>query len=409
MIQITDKSLCCGCAACVQRCPKQCLTLHEDHEGFLYPKVDTDTCIDCGLCEKVCPILNEGNKKKPLKVYAAINKNEKIRLESSSGGVFTLLAERTIEEGGVVFGARFDENWQVCLDYTEIIEGISAFRGSKYVQARTENTYRQAEKFLKEGRKVLFTGTPCQIAGLKKFLRKEYDNLLAVDFVCHGVPSPKVWARYLKELLVSKGEKNTVSFSPNQIIVSERNIPIVGISFRDKTLGWKKFSFVLRQNLTKVTAAGGGNSVSFFDMHQNNTFMRLFLSDIILRPSCYDCHCKEGKSGADITIADFWGIGNVSPEMDDDKGTSLVLIQTPKGKHVFSLLDILKKEQTYEEANQFNQGLKSICKPHPKREIFWEKYEVCKNLNELCNFVLKVSFLTRLNRKIRHIISRILK
>ena len=221
MIDIIDKTLCCGCAACVQRCPKQCITLHEDHEGFLYPKVDTETCIDCGLCEKVCPILNEGNKREPLKVYAAINKDEKIRLESSSGGIFTMLAEQTIGEGGVVFGARFDENWQVRLDYTETIEGIAAFRGSKYVQARTENIYQQAEKFLKEGRKVLFTGTPCQIAGLKKFLRKEYANLLAVDFVCHGVPSPKVWAKYLQELLASKGDKNTVSFSPNPSFVSE--------------------------------------------------------------------------------------------------------------------------------------------------------------------------------------------
>ena len=409
MIQITDKSLCCGCAACVQRCPKQCITLHEDHEGFLYPKVDADTCIDCGLCEKVCPIINEGTSHLPLNVYAAINKNEKIRLESSSGGVFTLLAEQTIEEGGVVFGARFDENWQVKLDYTETIEGITAFRGSKYVQARTENTYKEAELFLKTGRKVLFTGTPCQIAGLKKFLRKEYDNLLAVDFVCHGVPNPKVWAKYLQELLASKGEKNTVSFSPNRTNVFERYAPISGISFRDKTLGWKKYSFVLRQNLTKVTTDGEENSVSFSDMHRNNTFMRLFLSDIILRPSCSDCHCKEGKSGADITIADFWGIGNVSPEMDDDKGTSLILVQTEKGKQVFSQIDIVRKEQTYEDASYCNQGLKSHCKPHPKRELFWEKFENCKSLNELCNFVLKVPFATKVKRKIKYFISQMIK
>lgn len=286
MIQITDKSLCCGCAACVQRCPKQCITLHEDHEGFLYPKVDTEACIDCTLCEKVCPILNEGNKRKPLKVYAAINKDEKIRLESSSGGIFTLLAEQTIGEGGVVFGARFDENWQVRLDYTETIGGIAAFRGSKYVQSRTENTYQQTESFLKEGRKVLFTGTPCQIAGLKKFLRKEYDNLLAVDFVCHGVPSPKVWRRYLQKLLASKGEKNTVSFSPNPSSFSEGYAPIAGISFRNKALGWKKYSFVLRRNLTEATAEGEANSVSFSAIHKENIFMRLFLSDVILRPSC---------------------------------------------------------------------------------------------------------------------------
>lgn len=401
MIQIIDKSLCCGCSACVQRCPKQCITLHEDHEGFLYPKVDTYTCIDCGLCEKVCPILNEGIPHLPLKVYAAINKDEKIRLESSSGGIFTLLAEKTINEGGVVFGARFDENWQVCLDYTEAIEGIAAFRGSKYVQARTENTYQQVERFLKEGRKVLFTGTPCQIAGLKKFLRKEYDNLLAVDFVCHGVPSPKVWRKYLQELLASKGEKNTVSFSSNPSSVSEGYAQIAGISFRNKALGWKKYSFVLRQNLTKATADGEGNSVSFSDIHKENIFMRAFLSDMISRPSCYQCHCKEGKSGADITIADFWGIGNISPEMDDDKGTSLIILQTERGEQVFSALDIVKKEQTYEEAESSNPGLKSFCRPHPKREKFFLNLGK-NNLNNLINRILRKPYFVRVKSYIKH-------
>lgn len=408
MINIVDKKLCCGCAACVQRCPKQCITLHEDHEGFLYPKVDADACIDCGLCKKVCPILNEGNKRKPLKVYAAINKDEKIRLESSSGGVFTLLAEQTIEEGGIVFGARFDENWQVCLDYTETIEGIAAFRRSKYVQARTENTYQQAERFLKEGRTVLFTGTPCQIAGLKKYLRKEYDNLLAVDFVCHGVPSPKVWKRYLQELLASKGEKNTVSFSPNPSSVSKGYALIAGISFRNKSLGWKKYSFVLRQNLTKAIAEGEENSVSFSDMHRDNTFMCLFLSDVILRPSCYDCHCKEGKSGADITIADFWGIGSISPEMDDDKGTSLIILQTEKGKQFFSVLDIVKKEQTYEEASRSNQGLKSVCKPHPKRKKFFAEMDNVEDLTRFSKVILRISFLKRIKRQIKRFIHLLL-
>lgn len=409
MIQITDKSLCCGCAACVQRCPKQCITLHEDHEGFLYPKADADACIDCGLCEKVCPILNEGNKRKPLKVYAAINKDEKIRLESSSGGIFTLLAEQTIEEGGIVFGARFDENWQVCLDYTETIEGIAAFRGSKYVQARTENTYQQTEKFLKEGRKVLFSGTPCQIAGLKKFLRKEYDNLLAVDFVCHGVPSPKVWRKYLQELLASKGEKNTVSFSPNPSSVSEGYAPIAGISFRNKALGWGKYSFVLRRNLTKATAEGEKNSVSFSDMHRENTFMRLFLSDVILRPSCYHCHCKEGKSEADITIADFWGIGSISPKMDDDKGTSLIILQTEKGEQTFSKLDVVKKEQTYEEASRCNQGLKSVCKPHPKREKFFTGQDNAKNWEQFCNGILRKPLHVHLKSRLKGIVKSIVR
>lgn len=192
MIEIKDKKDCCGCSACVQKCPKQCISLKEDNEGFLYPEVDKSMCINCGLCEKVCPVLHQGESRKPLKVYAAKNQDEEIRRQSSSGGIFTLLAEKTIQDGGVVFGARFDEHWEVKHDYTETIEGLAAFRGSKYVQSRMEDNYRKAEMFLKQGRKVLFSGTPCQVAGLKRFLRKYYGNLLTIDMVCHGVPSPLV-------------------------------------------------------------------------------------------------------------------------------------------------------------------------------------------------------------------------
>ena len=409
MIQIVDKKLCCGCAACVQRCPKQCITLYEDYEGFLYPQVDLEICIDCGICEKVCPISKECNPHLPIKVYAAMHKDENVRLKSSSGGIFTLLAEKIINEGGVVFGARFDDTWQVCLDYAETSESISAFRGSKYVQARTENTYIQAEKFLKSGRKVLFTGSPCQIAGLKKYLSKEYDNLLAVDFVCHGVPSPKIWNRYLQEILTYKGQKNAITFSSNLSSFLEGYAPITEINFRNKALGWKKFSLVLRQEFIEEADDDKKKTFTFSNVHNENTYMRLFLSDVILRPSCYECHCKEGKSGADLTIADFWGIGNISPEMDDDRGTSLVLIQSERGKDVFLSLDMIKKEQTYEEASRTNQGLKSICKPHPKRDLFWKKIESCKGLDELCNLVLKKTFWMRVSRKIKNTIRPLIK
>ena len=235
MIDIKDKKDCCGCSACVQKCPKQCISLKEDCEGFLYPIVDKDICIDCGLCEKVCPILYQGEERKPLKVFAAKNHDEEIRKQSSSGGIFTLLAEKIINEGGVVFGAKFDENWDVKHDYTETIEGLAAFRGSKYVQSRIEDNYRKAETFLKQGRKVLFSGTPCQIAGLKRFFRKEYENLLTVDFICHGVPSPGVWRRYLQETVARMCDKNRVSTDP----ISIKNARVESISFRDKSHGWK--------------------------------------------------------------------------------------------------------------------------------------------------------------------------
>ena len=199
MFQLTDKQDCCGCHACASVCARHSITMQEDNEGFLYPVVDASTCIDCGLCEKVCPVINQDEPRKPLKVYAAKNRNEEIRRQSSSGGIFTPLAESVIREGGVAFGAKFDKDWNVVHAWTDTIEGIADFRGSKYVQSIIGDTYREAREFLKQGRKVLFSGTPCQIAGLRKFLRKEYENLLTVDVVCHGVPSPLVWREYLKE------------------------------------------------------------------------------------------------------------------------------------------------------------------------------------------------------------------
>lgn len=200
MIHITDKKNCCGCSACVQRCPKQCIRLEEDTEGFLYPQVDEETCIKCGLCEKVCPILNQADKLSVLEVLAVKNPNDEERMNSSSGGVFLPLAKEVINQGGVVFGAVYDESWEVHHVYAEKIEDVYPMMGSKYLQSKIENSFKDAEHFLKQGREVLFVGSPCQIAGLRTYLRnKEYPNLLAVDFLCHGVPSPGVWRRYLAE------------------------------------------------------------------------------------------------------------------------------------------------------------------------------------------------------------------
>ena len=177
MIDIIDKKDCVGCNACVQRCPKQCITMHEDEQGFLYPKVDLSLCIHCDLCEKVCPIINQAQPREPLETFAAKNPDDKVRMTSSSGGIFFALAKNIIEEGGVVFGAKFNENWEVVHDYAETLEGVKAFQGSKYVQSRIGDTFRQAEEFLKAGRKVMFTGTPCQIAALGLFLRKDFGLL----------------------------------------------------------------------------------------------------------------------------------------------------------------------------------------------------------------------------------------
>ena len=373
MIRIIDEKDCVGCNACMQICPKSCIEMVEDFEGFLYPRVEPDLCIDCSLCENVCPVIHQNPipLEKP-QCYAAKNKNEEIRMQSSSGGVFTLLAELIIEQGGVVFGARFDDNWEVVHDYTEGKAGLAAFRGSKYVQSRIEDNFLKIRHFLKADRKVLFSGTPCQISGLKRFLRKEYDNLLCVDFVCHGVPSPKVWRLYRKENL-DKVAKNSVLATSKPIYED--------IQFRNKTQGWKKFSF--EATIRKADK----NTVLMREPLTENIYMRGFLRDLYLRPSCYDCPAKKHKSGADLTIADFWGIQNHYPAFDDDKGVSLVMVLTDKGNEVYSSI---KDEQyllevDYKIALQGNPSIEKAVAINPKKETFFRKLSVnsCSGLIKL--------------------------
>lgn len=387
MIQITNKIDCCGCSACAMKCPKHCITMQADNEGFLYPVVNEADCIDCGLCEKVCHELHPYEERKPQNVYAAINKDEEIRLKSSSGGIFYLLAEKTITEGGVVFGARFDDQWQVVIDYADTLEGIKPFMGSKYLQARTATAFKDAEAFLKQGRKVLFSGSPCQIAGLHHYLRKEYDNLTTVDFVCHGVPSPKVWQRYLDEVVTS-GKR-----------------AINDVKFRNKSNGWKKFNFVLSYNQEEKI-------YSLCSWHQQNHFMRAFLSDMILRPSCHECRAKQGLSHSDVTIADFWGINIEMPEMDDDKGTGLVLVNTEKGRQALDWSQVTKKESSIEVASKYNGGLSSITKPHPKRAEFFAALDASPSVIDLIDKSLRPSFKSRIRmslRRYKQLIKRVLK
>lgn len=345
MINITDKHNCCGCAACVQVCLKQCISFKEDEEGFCYPFVTNDLCINCGLCEKVCPMLNQSEPRKPLKVFAAINPNEEIRMESSSGGIFTMLAEAIITEGGVVFGARFDRNWEVIHDYTETKEGLAAFRGSKYVQSRIGKSYKQVCEFLTEGRKVLFSGTPCQIAGLKTFLHKEYNNLLSVDVVCHGVPSPLVWRKYL----------NTIN--PN-------DEKITYVNLRDKSRGWSKYSYLIKTT----------NSTIFDDYAANSDYLTCFVSNLALRKSCYSCPAKKGSSNSDVTLADCWGIEDFNPSLNDNKGISAVTANTLKGMSILSDFDIQYTVVQYQ--NFVTNNLSYIdSSTEPKyRTLFWRLY-----------------------------------
>ena len=342
MIRIDRPTDCCGCEACAQRCPKQCIAMHADAEGFLYPRIDTAACIDCGLCEQVCPVLRPAAPRTPTAVYAAKNPDERIRMESSSGGVFTLLAERTIRAGGVVFGARFDEAWEVVHDSTETIEGLAAFRGSKYVQSRIGTSFARAEEFLKQGRQVLFTGTPCQIAGLNRFLRRSYDNLLTVDVVCHGVPSPLVWRRYLDE--IGGGG-------------------ISRISMRDKSTGWADYSIRIDANERNAICEPAAR----------NVYMRGFLADLSLRPICHVCPPKSGRSGSDLTLGDFWGIADCAPEIADDKGITLLMVNTPRSAPFVEAAPLDLHLRTYAQAIARNPAIRASARRPKKRPLFWKE------------------------------------
>ena len=270
MIEIKDKHKCCGCEACIQTCPKQCISLIQDKEGFLYPKVNIVDCVDCGLCEKVCPEINTNGHTQPKQIWAAQNNDEKIRRDSSSGGIITKLAEKIIEDGGVVFGVVMNNKFEAVHTYAETGEELVAFRGSKYIQSRIGNCFKQTKVYLKEGRKVLFIGTPCQISGLMHFLGKDYMNLYTIDFICHGVPSPGIFKWYLQseinKFVTQEAAKNTVSFSqqihsiPKGDIQLPEEWKIMDIRFRDKKEGWKKYSFVIL--LAKASIDGKNNSVS---------------------------------------------------------------------------------------------------------------------------------------------------
>ena len=413
MLQLTDKQDCCGCHACASVCARQCIAMQEDNEGFLYPVVDEATCTDCGLCEKVCPVINQDEPRKPLMVYAAKNRNEEVRRLSSSGGIFTPLAEAVIRDGGVVFGAKFNNDWNVVHAWTDTIEGIADFRGSKYVQSTIGNTYREAREFLKHGRKVLFSGTPCQIAGLRKFLRKEYDNLLTVDVVCHGVPSPLVWRKYLEETRENlraerDAGKNTVSSSLMEMPV------ITGISFRDKTHGWKKYGFRLRYAAFK--AAGNSVSASANDSERtllqpfpDNVFMKGFLKNLYLRPSCYACASRSGKSGSDISIADFWGVQNYYPEFDDDKGIGLVLVNTDKGRKAYEQVNADSMESTYEQGLNHNPYLEHSVARTKHIATFWTEFEA-RGMAVVQEIEVRMlpSIPSRLINRVKHVVRRIL-
>lgn len=350
-------------------------------------------------------MINRTDEHKPLNVYAAKNKDGKIRYSSSSGGIFTELAYMTIDKGGVVFGASFNEYWEVAHTYSETREGIAAFRGSKYVQSIIGETYKQAEIFLKQGREVLFSGTPCQIAGLKRYLRKEYDNLVTIDLICHGAPSPGVLRWYIAEEITKASVKKGI-FTFESIpqvpkpgtLAQQAGYNIEEISFRDKRRGWKKYSFTLRLN------SANGKKVCISHLLDRDCYLRGFFKDLYLRPSCHECPSKAGKSGSDITLADFWGYFLIDKGYDDDKGISAVVINSEKGKNIFQSIDADKREAPYEFLCKDNPSINIVAKYNKKRELFYNSEEESFNrrIISLCGnnrrIIIKNNILHFLNK-----------
>ncbi len=353
MIKILEKVDCCGCAACSNICPKCCITMTSDEEGFLYPSVDEALCIDCGLCEKVCPELNPVEEKVSKQIaFLVQHKNEQIRKESTSGGAFTAIAEYVLNNGGVVFGVAYDNTFKVIHKYVESVDDLRLFRNSKYVQSEIGNTFKQAKEFLIQDRLVCFSGTPCQIEGLKNYLRKDFDNLITIDFVCRAVPSPLLLEKYLKM------QKRTL------------NVEFTNVAFRDKYYGYKY------SNLSIYTK---NNNVSYHRGVETDPYLRSFFSNICDRPSCYDCSFKKRYRNSDLTLWDCFAVDVFDKKMDDDKGTTRILTHTEKANAILANISekVLIKEIDVEDAVRGVREMVESVPVNARRKQFFE------DLNEM--------------------------
>ncbi len=407
MINIVDKSQCCGCSACEQKCPKSCIKMKEDNEGFLYPYVDKTKCVDCHLCEKVCPVLNQAQKRNPSQVYAAYNNNEEIQTKSSSGGVFSALANYVFEHDGVVFGAAFDHRWDVHHIWIESKDDLFRLQSSKYVQSRIGTAYKEAERFLKSGRLVLFSGTFCQISGLKRFLKKDYQNLISVDVICHGTPSPGVWRGYLDSLLCSRKFQG--------FFQSDNKSSISSISFREKLYGWRNYSIVIYGSTITDSSLNQKQDtkekILFSELATKNVYLRGFMHNIILRPSCYQCSSRNGKSCSDITLGDFWGVLRRYPNFHNFNGVSLVLCYSDKGYQIINNLDLKRIDATYDDVLDCNINIEKDELPSRNRNEFFEDYN--RNgisvLNKYCTELEPnkyISFTRKIFKKIQLLLQK---
>lgn len=314
MIEIIEKKYCTGCEACLNACAHSAITMVRDHEGFDYPLIDSDKCIDCGMCTKVCPVLHYEDIADKRKVYndvqkavAAKTNREEWRKVSSSGGIFPTIANYILEHDGVVAGAAFDERFDVHHIIINDKKDLIKVQASKYAQSRIGHIYKEIKKYLADGRLVLFAGMTCQVEGLKSYLRKEYSNLYTVDLICMGIPSPGVWRGYLDTTF--------------------QNESIRHVNFKDKTYGWRTFALRIETDRR-----------SFIQKRFDNVFFQCMLKTYSLRPSCFNCPFKKKERLSDFTLADCWGTVEEVPHLDDNKGLSSVIVHSSKGWHLWKEL-----------------------------------------------------------------------
>ena len=345
-VVISRRENCCGCTACSHACPQHCVTMKSDKEGFVYPFIDEQRCIECGRCKIVCPILNYDGGNVPIKIFAGKNTNEAVRSTSSSGGVFYELAKQCISEGGFVYGCALDENMIARHIRVDTVEGLERLKSSKYVQSDMGHIMSEVKADLLAGSKVLFSGTPCQIAGLCNYLGRNYDNLFVVDVLCHGVPSPKLFADYLQMLSDKYG-----------------GTP-VSVNFRNKKRGWKRLYMEVCFDNGKRHYIYSG-----YDRYES-----LFLNNMSLRSSCYECKFTNLERYGDITLGDFWGIGKKYPTWDDDKGISIVMLNSEKGLKMYQRVSSFI-ESREESLNLAKAGQRTLYAPTSKnsnRDLFYK-------------------------------------
>ena len=356
-----NKHDCCACGACVNICPKNAISMKSDEYGFLFPIINHDLCIECGLCLKVCAF-KKGNKfgEKPITTFAAINKTDEILITSSSGGVFGALASKIFDNNGVVFGCTM--NNQMTVEHTSIENSIDIKRlqGSKYVQSDVKFTFRESKKILDTGRKVLYTGTPCQIDALKSYLGKEYNNLLTADLICHGVPNNQLFKDYIRWYELKKG------------------IKIKMYNFRDKT---KEGMSTLGRIIYKKDGKNHQKTIN----HTLDWYYHYFMQGSIYRDSCYVCPYSTSKRTGDFTIGDYWGVEEFHPEIDTNKGVSLLLVNSKKALENLNDLNLYLYESDFEKASRYNKNLLYPTFMSKDRDVILNSY-ISKGAEGISNY-----------------------